>query len=468
MEKVLELKDVSVFNGSTPILNKINLVIYQHQQWAIIGPSGSGKTTLAHALTGRIAHHGEIIYYASKGITAFVEQQHHFKNLSNTSEFYYQQRFNAADAGDSMTVADALHTDTDTHSWIERLHLLPLLNKPLIQLSNGENKRLQLARALLTNPGFIIFDNPFTGLDSEGRNSLHNIINDICAAGIQALIITSPADLPAAITHVALLENGSLIAEGEKETINKRNVSAHKAAHLFKAFKPPAPADFEIAVKMTDVTIRYGEKVILNQINWLVKKGDCWRLSGANGAGKSTLLSLITGDNPQAYANEVYLFDKRRGTGESIWDIKRNIGYISPELHLHFDQFSTCFEAVASGLFDTIGLFRRLNKEQEETTLRWMEIMQLEPLKNKLLRQLSTGQQRMVLLARAMVKQPPLLILDEPCQGLDKQQVEEIKQLIDDMHHAFGTTVIYVSHYDDDLPSCVDKRLTLNNGNMQL
>ena len=468
MQKVLELKEVSTFNGNTPILNKVNLVISKDQHWAVIGPSGSGKTTLAHALTGKIYYHGEIIYYTSDRKPAFVEQQHHFKNLSNTSAFYYQQRFNAADAADSITVAETLSVDTDIHQWIELLHLHLLLNKPLIQLSNGENKRLQLARALLTNPDFIIFDNPFTGLDTEGRSALHNIINDICAAGIQALIITSPADLPAAITHIALLENGSLIAAGEKEKIQERKVAVHPAAHLFKAFNPPAPADFEVAINMINVTIQYGDKVILNQINWQVKKGECWRISGANGAGKSTLLSLVTGDNPQAYANEVYLFDKRRGSGESIWDIKKNIGYISPELQLHFDQFFTCFEVVASGLFDTIGLFRKLNKEQDETTKRWMEIMQLESLKNKPLRQLSTGQQRMVMLARALVKQPPLLILDEPCQGLDKQQVEEVKQLIDDIHHAFGTTVIYVSHYDDDMPSCIRKRLSLNNGHMQL
>ena len=226
-------------------------------------------------------------------------------------------------------------------------------------------------------------------------------------------------------------------------------------------------ADFGLAVKMEDVSIRYGEKIILNKINWIVKKGECWNVSGPNGAGKSTLLSLITADNPQAYANKIILFDKERGTGESIWDIKKKIGFVSPELHVYFDQQASCSDVIASGLFDTIGLFRRLNNEQEEQVLLWMKLMNLLPFRDKRIYQLSASQQRMALLARALIKNPPLLILDEPTQGLDETQTAFFKKLVTELCRHFGTTLIYVSHYSSDLPACINHFLRLENGCMQ-
>jgi molybdate transport system ATP-binding protein len=169
----------------------------------------------------------------------------------------------------------------------------------------------------------------------------------------------------------------------------------------------------------------------------------------------------VTADNPQAYANEIYLFDKRRGSGESIWDIKKRIGFVSPELHLFFDQGNSVFEVIASGLFDTIGLFRQLSHSQQEQVQTWLEILNLQQLKERALFRLSLGQQRMVLLARALVKNPPLLILDEPTQGLDADQTFYFKQLIDQLCVHFNTTLLYVSHYENDIPSCVTHRLNL-------
>jgi molybdate transport system ATP-binding protein len=172
----------------------------------------------------------------------------------------------------------------------------------------------------------------------------------------------------------------------------------------------------------------------------------------------------LTGDHPQAYANEIYLFDRRRGTGESIWDIKKRTGYVSPELHLYFESTATAFQAVASGLFDTIGLFRRLSEEQEELVLRWMSLLALEGSRNKLLGQLSLGEQRLVLVARALVKNPSLLILDEPCQGLDEEHTEFFRQLVDRYCRMNRVSLIYVSHYEEEIPSCVDHFLRLEKG----
>ena len=475
---LVEIKNIAVKTGG---LNNINLTIREHEQWAILGKSGSGKTTLAHALTGKLFYSGEINYSFPSSLNnngiALIEQQHRFKNLSNTSDFYYQQRFNSSDADNSITVSQALTeytkevTGAETvRRWIELLHLTPLLQEPLIQLSNGENKRLQLAEALLSDPALLILDNPFIGLDTEGRKTLHKIIDDITARNIHVILITTPQELPDCITHIGLLENSSLTTFTKSQYyayINARTAEFNNQVldkEQLKRISKPEETNFTYAIKMKNVSIQYGEKKILDNINWEVKKGECWSISGANGAGKSTLLSLVTADNPQAYANEIYLFDKPRGKGESIWDIKRKIGYVSPELHLFFEQHNTSFSVIASGLFDTIGLFRQINEEQKEQVETWIKLLQLTPLTLKPLFQLSLGQQRMVLLARALVKNPPLLILDEPCQGLDEEQSEYFKTVIDQLCSHFDTTLLYVSHYEKDIPACVSRYLKLAKG----
>jgi molybdate transport system ATP-binding protein len=471
-----QLTDVSVTFNGVDILKNINLSIQPGEQWAIIGKSGSGKTTLAHALTGKLFHSGTVSFHLPNHSHAhrilLLEQQHHFKNRSNTSDFYYQQRYNSSDAEDTITVQEALQpliNAAPASNWIEQLHLTHVLQEPLIQLSNGENKRLQLAQALFLDPAVLIMDNPFVGLDVEGRQTLHRIIDSIIASGISIILITPPQELPGSITHVAVLEKGSLVKAGKKQDMQLLTPVLPPALPAGIISKLKAAGDnnhFTAAVKMVNVTIKYGEKIILQAINWEVKKGDCWSISGPNGAGKSTLLSLVTADNPQAYANELYLFDQRRGSGESIWDIKRRIGFVSPELHLYFDRGTSCFDVIASGLFDTIGLFKQISTAQQEQVQAWIELLQLQAVQRRPLFQLSLGQQRMVLLARALVKNPPLLILDEPCQGLDEEQISYFKLLIDQLCATFNTTLLYVSHYSKDLPSCITQSVVLENGKM--
>ncbi len=466
---LLTLEGVSVQMGGTLLLDNLDWTIAPGEHWALTGPSGSGKTVLAHTLLGQHFFTGKITLPIQR--TAIVEQQHRFRNRPGSTELYYQQRFNASDADQTITVAqelaDAGWPEPDT-ALIELLHIHPLLQKPLIQLSNGENKRVQLAVALLNTPDFLILDNPFLGLDVEGRATLHDIINKLPQKSIHLLLITSPHELPAAITHVAQLGNGKWVYRGEKAGFDPGDQPHHIRldTDILEDLRVTAAdtLDFTFAIRMIDTTIRYGENTILKDINWAVRKGEKWNLSGPNGAGKSTLLSLITADNPQAYANEIWLFDRRRGTGETIWDIKKKIGFVSPELHLYFDTGATTAAVIASGLFDTIGLFRTLNEDQEAVVENWIQLLSLQPFRNRRLAQLSTGQQRMVLLARALIKNPPLLILDEPCQGLDEQQTAYLRDIVTTLCETFGTTLIYVSHYQQELPACIDHWLRLDKG----
>jgi molybdate transport system ATP-binding protein len=214
-------------------------------------------------------------------------------------------------------------------------------------------------------------------------------------------------------------------------------------------------------VSLQNVTIRYGSKTILNQFSWTINRGERWVLKGPNGAGKSTLLSLITADNPQSYSQDIRLFGRQRGSGESIWDIKRNIGYVSPEMHLYFKETGTCFAVVASGLFDLLGVTRKVNAAQSEQVMRTLSLFGLEYLRDRSFHTLSTGEQKMILIVRAFVKNPPLLILDEPCQGLDQTQVNLLKSVINGLASSSDMTLIFVSHYAEDVPNCVDKEISL-------
>lgn len=475
------LNDVSVTLNGKKILNHLSLTINNDECWAITGVSGSGKTTLAQTIAGRHFVSGEMEWKVpQKPKVVVVDQQHRFKNLSNVSDFYYQQRFNSSDAEDALTVKQALDLNRfpvilksgiTTSELPALVHIEHVLDEPLIQLSNGENKRLQIAKAILEEPDMLILDSPFTGLDVTGRDMLNDIINLLKKSGVRLVIITAAAEIPIAATHVAILEAGTIkaalpVADFSPSLIESKQY--HLDKELLQSLKVERDFDFEYAVKMINVNVVYGERHILKNINWEVKRGEHWAISGPNGAGKSTLLSLLTGDNSKAYANPVYLFDKKRGTGESIWDIKKRIGYVSPEMHVFFDYTATCFETVASGLFDSIGLFRKLTDEQTLLVNKWLQLFRLEAAGQKRLASLSMGEQRLVLLARALVKNPPLLILDEPCQGLDKEHIEQFRQLIDDLCSLFDTTLLYVSHYKTEIPQSVTKFLLLKDGEAEI
>ncbi|EHQ24442.1 ATP-binding cassette domain-containing protein [Mucilaginibacter paludis] len=492
---ILSVKHITVGNLEQTIFKNLSFQINQGEQWALVGESGSGKSALLQTIAGKfnitggeIRHHYfddfiqqhpvDDAYFTHHKLIAFVSSKHSFRNLSNTTDFYYQQRFNSSDSEDAPTVENYLagiHPTVHTRQvWsyeqtIEQLNLGALLNKQLIKLSNGETKRLLIAAALLKHPTLLLLDNPFTGLDVQTRAAFNNILRQIAASGIHIVLATSPHEIPDTITHVAVLHQGEIIN------------SLPKAAFSIDMVKvvPPPPIDadelasllslttalpFTDIVKMSDVTIKYGDKTILDKVNWLVKQGDHWALLGHNGAGKSTLLSLINGDNPQAYANNIILFDRKRGTGESIWDIKSKIGFVSPELHQYFPTDNSCLQVIESGFYDTLGLFRPSQPQKAAIALRWMKLLELEQYSRKHLKNVPASAQRLILLARALVKNPPLLIFDEPCQGLDTHQQQHFKHVVDAICALGNTTLIYVTHYQHEIPDSVNQVLKLEKG----
>lgn len=322
--------------------------------------------------------------------------------------------------------------------------------------------------------------NDFQGEDSFSNSvDFGNQANDINPEDVESVTVlkgasATPNDIPAMITHVLPIHDRTCLPPLTREEFMS---DTELIARLFptegihaceEVGKVRLPVDMnkiaslhEVTLRMEHVKIRYGSRTILKDLDWEIKNGEKWALFGPNGAGKSTLLSLVYADNPQSYANTLYLFDRKRGSGESIWDIKKRIGYVSPEMHLYYKENVPTLNIVGSGFFDSIGLFRKCNAEQETVALEWMKVFGIEHLKDRLFLTLSSGEQRLALLARAFVKDPDLIILDEPLHGLDVSNKKKAAAIIEQFCDRPGKTLIYVTHYPHELPACVDKRFEL-------
>lgn len=474
---LLELSGFNLERQGKVIIQNGELDIQSGEQVLLSGISGSGKTSLGMALAGQLYssaykfqfNFSENSQFAAK--VTLVNQYYYFKDKSGLSDFYYQQRYNSDDADRAETVREVIkysdNNDAKLKELVAVLNLTERLDASLIQLSSGERKKLQLILALYEPSQIMILDNPYIGLDIASRNNLINYLSQLAKTGITFIIIDDDIDIPEFISHIIWIDENKQIQKTTRENYTPIiDIKAVPKTNLSGFQLPVLLDEYNNIIKFEQVTISYGAKIALNNVNWQVLPGQKWLLSGHNGAGKSTLLSLINGDHPQAYANEIYLFDRKRGSGESVWEIKQKIGFVSPELHWNFDKRMTCLETVLSGYFDTPGLYRKASPEQQQVANDWLARLGLTEYAAQRLSTVSSGIQRMLLLLRALVKNPPLFILDEPCQGLDDKQIANFVQLIDDLFANTEHTIIYVSHRADQIPNCISHSLRLEQGSV--
>lgn len=479
MNAILKLKNITPRQEFAKFSQPINWTINKNEHWAVIGPNGAGKTLLIDILMGKHAiKSGEIICKDENGNQKTIRDFIKFVafrdiySLTDTQNGYYQQRWNIGLEEDIPCVKDILNKEQD-QDWINYLisvfKIKDLIEKKINLLSSGELRKFLIVRSLSTKPRILIMDNPFIGLDSNSRKVLQNVLSDLVKIdNLQIILIVSDIiDIPPIITHILPIKNKELLTPFSlSDFLSNHNL--HKTlfqskinnslVSLFSEEKEKF--DFENALLFKNITIRYRARTILNNLSWQVKKGEKWALLGPNGSGKSTLLSLVAADNPQAYANDITLFDRKRGTGESIWDIKKHIGYVSPEMHLYYQKNISCLDVVGSGFFDTVGLYKKCKEEQKAIALKWMRVLGIENLKDTSFLSISTGEQRLVLLARVFVKNPSLLILDEPLHGLDMENKRQIKKIIE----KFCTSekaLIYVTHYKEEIPDIINHKFIL-------
>ena len=431
----------------------------------IVGRNGSGKTLYVDSLRKQWA--SDTVRYVAFG-DAY--------GASTDKSYYLQLRWNQHDIDkETPTVGQLLErtfamTGADTperralqQHLYQQFQLAPLLDKYIILLSSGELRKYQLAKTLLANPKTLILDNPFIGLDAETRSLLRELLLSLTTEwDITLYLVLSKSDeIPDYTDTVISLQEGQTVTMSPQEyryqlsPVTPQVLSEQLRQAIIDL--PTHQDDYhaDTVIKMNKVSIRYGERTILNDLDWTVRNGERWSLSGSNGSGKSTLLSLVCADNPQSYACDIILFGFQRGSGESIWDIKRHIGYVSPEMHRSYRRALPAIHVVASGLKDTVGLYVRPNEKEKETCRWWMRIFGIEHLADRLFTSLSSGEQRLVLLARAFVKDPELLILDEPLHGLDQYNRQLVRNVIDSFCQRKNKTLIMVTHYEEELPGCI-------------
>ena len=457
----------------------INLHIEKGEQIAIVGDNAAGKSRLVEVLTG---HYplllNEVQFDFSPSKSSLVSDNLKYISFRDSygeqdGTYYYQQRWNQHDiAEDTPKVGQLLKSNT----FSQMFHLDELADKYIISLSSGELRKFQMAKALATNPRILILDNPFIGLDAQTRKDFRNLLETLTRETnmLVILVLSKRDDIPDFITHVLPVEGLRLLPKMRLEEYRKQyaGIPRPELSEEIKDWIADLPvrelkeSDFyphnggEI-LRFRDVSIRYGERTILQPLNWTVHEGERWALSGPNGSGKSTLLSLVCADNPQAYACNIELFGHRRGTGESIWQIKKHIGYVSPEMHRAYLKDIPSIDVVASGLSDSVGLYVRPKPEQKQTCLDWMRVFGVDGVADRSFLQLSSGEQRLCLLARAFVKDPELLILDEPLHGLDDRNRSLVRQIIKQFCLRKHKTLVMVTHYQEELPDCITHSLHL-------
>ena len=475
------------FRGA-PLFENLEFTWKKGEHWAVFGDSGRALTGFLETLLGRtLLQKGTVArplaeaytqqknkdgqVHAFRDLLALISQDYQIRNTSGLQNFYYQQRFNSAEVDDTLTVAAYLQKNASTlpGPWtleevVLLLRLEHLLHRSVLALSNGETRRLSLALGLLRQPKIFLMDQPLTGLDRESREAFGDFLEACIRQGVHLLLTTNSQEIPSQITQVAqLAENGSIRTWVRKDYLLPRanEFTLPWDLSLLPQLLPAIPRPQGSVVALDQVSIRYGDKLILDNLSWKVEAGERWRLSGQNGSGKSTLISLLIGENPQAYSQNFSLFGKRRGTGESIWDLKRPIGFVAPELGRFFPRNQTLQKVILSGLTDTMGWFRKANPQEAGRCSFWMEFFKLQHLANRYFHELSLAEQRWALLARALIKNPHLLILDEASQGMDEQQRHLFRETLQAILLHSPITLIYVSHYDQDVPACIDHFLKL-------
>ena len=415
----------------------------------IAGRNGSGKTLYIEQLRRQLA--SDRVRYI-----AFTDSY----GVNVDGQYYLQLRWNQHDIDhETPTVGELLQRayllageDTEERRQMQQqlyslFHMDEFLDKYIITLSSGELRKFQLTKTLFANPSLLIMDNPFIGLDAETRDQLKELLQRLAKEREMEimLVIAKTDDIPEFANEIKEMS--------PLEAIPAHVLSEEKREAILSLPYHDNDYDCQRVVDMKKVCIRYGERTILKDVDWTIMNGERWALSGQNGSGKSTLLSLICADNPQSYACDITLFDRPRGSGESIWDIKKHIGYVSPEMHRSYKRNLPAIRIVSSGLMDSIGLYAVPNAEDYDKCRWWLDIFGIGQLADRPFLQLSSGEQRLVLLARAFVKDPQLLILDEPLHGLDLWNRRLVKDVIETFCQRRNKTMIMVTHYQTELPN---------------
>ena len=446
--------------------------VRRNEQWVVAGPNGSGKTYLALLITGAIPP-VDVDISMDKALEDNAALVTFSQQSRLASESWLQARWHAGLEDEAVSVSrflsyDAVHEinpfevrprdgrDRREFAALQRrvvsqLEISSLFRRAMHHLSNGETRKVLIARALLKSPALLVLDDPFSGLDIDSRQRLHRVLERLATDGLRTVVTVRRADeVPRFATHMLTLARGGAM---KRRRLSCRRKAPRVETAARSAVAPAVRSCGEPVVELRNITVRYGRRTVVQRLSWTVREGERWLLTGPNGSGKTTVLSLITGDNPAAYGQAVRVFGRPRAGGESLWEIRRRIGEVSPEIQCHFDRSMTALEAVLSGRIGRDGTVRPAGAKTRAAARNLLREMRLEGAGNRLLGELSPGSERLVLLARALLSAPELLILDEPFQNLDdraRKLVFDVLQRL--MRGGVIRTVVLTAHHPDDVP----------------
>lgn len=451
------------------------------QHTVVLGSNGSGKSALAALIAGE----GELLA-GQRQVTASiawvsVEQQQALIEVEKQKD--------CADILDIIPVPttvqeilfDGLLSVDIEQTLLARVMnifaITGMLQRPFRALSTGETRKLLLAKAILSQPELLILDEPWDGLDKQACADFNQLLQDISINTTLVLVLNRLSEVPSYCQQLALMQSGSIQWQAkiddnlETQLAHIRQLQHMQQQDLILPAKDtdsfaPHPLNKEVPlVKMTNVKVNYAENIVFSGLNWTIQPRQHWQVTGPNGSGKTCLLNLITGDHPQCYVNDIFVFGYQRGSGESIWQIKQYIGYLSNAFHLDYRVNCSLLQVVLSGFYDSIGMYQRATKNQVMLAEQWLALMALDKQSARPFQELSFGDQRLVLLARAMVKHPALLILDEPCNGLDDINRLKVLALIDLLAREGSTTLLYVNHHQEDAIPSIQHHLSMTEFN---
>ncbi|MFX2579373.1 molybdate ABC transporter ATP-binding protein ModF [Enterobacter quasiroggenkampii] len=460
--------------SDTRTLTIADLTLRAGESWAFVGTNGSGKSALARALAGELnLLKGEYQSDFTRLTRLSFEQLQ--KLVSDEWQRNNTDLLSPGEDDTGRTTAEIIQNEVKDPARCERLAeqfgITPLLDRRFKYLSTGETRKTLLCQALMSQPELLILDEPFDGLDVQSRAQLASLLASLNQQEYTLVLVLNRFDeIPDFIQHAGVLADCNLTETGEKTALLKQALIA-QLAHSEQLDgitlpEPDAPSarhaldPHQPRIVLRDGVVSYDDRPILNRLSWTVNPGEHWQIVGPNGAGKSTLLSLITGDHPQGYSNDLTLFGRRRGSGETIWDIKKHIGYVSSSLHLDYRVSTTVRNVILSGYFDSIGIYQAVSDKQHKLAQQWLDILGMDNrVADAPFHSLSWGQQRLALIVRALVKHPTLLILDEPLQGLDPLNRQLIRRFVDVLISEGETQLLFVSHHAEDAPSCITHRL---------
>ncbi len=438
--------------------------IHPGEHWAVIGSNGSGKSTFARMLADRARIEtclDQILCVSFEDEQALLEREIYEDDSESMDKIDYGRT--------TYEMITELASDTvNMDAIVETMQLTSFLHTGFRILSTGERRRMMIARALSQQPGMLVLDEPYDGLDHEFVSHLKKVIATLSLQMPVVIIVNRMSHLGDYITHVACLHQMQLVMADHRDEVEKSTLwqqlqcigqpSRTLPSALADRVAYDSSADLPI-IDMRKVSVGYHQKAIIRDLDWKIMPGEHWKISGPNGCGKSTLVNLVSGDHPQCYSNEIYLFGQRRGQGESIWDIKQHMGLMSTALHQQYRVLVPAETVLVSGFFDSIGIYQPVSRDHKRIAAEWLEFLGLDHHQKTNFQHLSFGQQRMLLIARALIKQPQLLILDEPCQGLDPINRALVIQLIDQIARRKIAQVLYISHDAEDHLECLTHEL---------